>query len=411
MKIAEINMLTSGSTGKIMFSIAKETRASGHIVKTYSPVSCVGGHKNKIQNNPDHIWWGSHVEAIFHYYTGTLFGANGLFSYFGTKSLIRKLNKFSPDIVHLHNLHGYCINLPMLFKYLKKTNVQVIWTFHDCWPFTGHCPYFTVSGCNKWQTGCCSCPQPKIYPKMYLDTSKSMHKRKKKWFAGLDNLTIVTPSKWLANLTKKSFFCNHPVKVINNGIDLSVFKPRESDFRSKYNIGNKTLLLGVAFGWSYRKGLDVFINLAERLDPNHYQIVLVGTNDSVDTQLSDNIISIHRTNDQNELAEIYSAADIFINPTREDNYPTVNMEAIACGTPVITFDTGGSPEMIDSTCGSIVAYNDIEQLLNEILHISEEHPYSKESCLKKARSFDMTDKFKEYINLYENRTYSTGISV
>ena len=404
-------MLTKGSTGKIMLSIAEEARKSGHTVKTYAPIPFVRGKRIQAENIPDHTWWGSRTEAMFHYYAGTLLGANGLFSYFGTRKLIRDLKRFSPDVVHLHNLHGYCLNLPMLFKYFKKTNVRVVWTFHDCWPFTGHCPYFTICGCDKWQATCGNCPQPKIYPKMYIDTSKFMHKRKKKWFAGLDNLTVVTPSEWLASLARKSFFHSCPIKVINNGIDLSIFKPQESDFREKYNIGNKKIVLGVAFDWSYRKGLDVFIELANKLDANRYQIVLVGTSDSVDKQLPANIISIQRTNDQNELAEIYSAADIFVNPTREENYPTVNMEAIACGTPVITFNTGGSPEIIDNSCGGVVDCNDVEHLCEEIQRVCEESPYSKESCLIKARSFDTSAKFKEYIELYENCTHSTGSSI
>lgn len=400
MKIAEINMLTNGSTGKIMFSIAETARASGHTVKTYAPIPFIKGQKNKTQSIPDHFWWGTRTEAMFHYYAGTLLGANGLFSYFGTKALIRDLEKFSPDIVHLHNLHGFCLNMPLFFKYLKKSAVQVVWTFHDCWPFTGHCPYFTVSGCEKWQTRCCSCPQPKIYPKMYLDTSKSMHKRKKQWFASLDNLTIVTPSEWLADLTKKSFFCNHPVMVINNGIDLSIFNPRKSDFKEKYNIGNKAMILGVAFDWGYRKGLDVFIDLAKRLDKKSYQIVLVGTNDRIDEQIPDNIISIHRTNNQTELAEIYSAADVFVNPTREDNYPTVNMESIACGTPILTFRTGGSPEIPNSVTGSVVDCNDIDGMEHEIIRITEEAAFTQKNCIQRAESFDGVKCFAKYVELF-----------
>lgn len=400
MKIAEINMLTTGSTGKIMFQIAETARASGNTVQTYSPVPFVRGKKNKEVKMPDHFWWGSRTESMFHYYAGSLFGANGLFSWFGTRSLINSLKQFSPDIIHLHNLHGFCLNLPMLFRYIKRSGAKVVWTFHDCWPFTGHCPYFDLCGCDKWQTQCVKCPQPRIYPKMYLDTSKLMYSKKKKWFAGLEELTIVTPSEWLAGLVKKSFFSNHEIKVINNGIDLSVFQPRASDFRKKYNLEGKYILLGVAFDWGYRKGLDVFKELAKRLDPEIYQIVLVGTDDTVDAQLPDNIISIHRTNNQIELAEIYSAADLFVNPTREEVMGLVNIEANACGTPVLTFRTGGCPECVDDASGVVVDCDDIDSMEREIIRLTREAVFTKKDCEQRAAHFDGVKCFDEYLELF-----------
>jgi glycosyltransferase involved in cell wall biosynthesis len=229
-----------------------------------------------------------------------------------------------------------------------------------------------------------------------------MHNRKKALFSGLD-MTIVTPSQWLADLVKQSFLKDYPVKVIHNGIDLSVFRPTPSNFREKYGIArDKKILLGVAFGWGARKGLDVFIDLAHRLDPDHYQIVLVGTDENTDKQLPENIISIHRTQNQAELAEVYTAADLFVNPTREENYPTVNMEALACGTPVLTFRTGGSPEILDETCGAVVACDDVDAMEREIIRICAEAPYSEAACLKRAEGFDHNQRFEEYIHLYES---------
>ena len=229
-----------------------------------------------------------------------------------------------------------------------------------------------------------------------------MHRQKKKWFTGIQDLTIVTPSEWLAGLAKQSFFGARPIKVINNGIDLSVFRPRKSDFREKYNIKAKYILLGVSFDWGYRKGLDVLIELAKRLDSDMYHIVLVGTDDTIDAQLPSNVISIHRTNNQAELAEIYSAADLLVNPTREENYPTVNMEAIACGTPIVTFKTGGSPEIPDELTGSVVACNDIDGLEQEILRITSESAFCKQDCLKRAEAFDSTKCFNKYIELFHS---------
>ena len=235
---------------------------------------------------------------------------------------------------------------------------------------------------------------------MYLDTSKRMYELKRKWFTGVENMTLVTPSKWLSELVKQSFLKDYTVKVINNGIDLSVFKPTESDFRAKYGIDNKKIILGVSFGWGYQKGLDVFVELAKRLSDD-YRIVLVGTSDATDAQLPANIISIHSTDNQTELAQIYTAANLFVNTTREDTYPTVNMEALACGTPVLTFKTGGSPECLDESCGSIVAVDDVDAMEQEIIRICTDNPYSKDSCVERAKNFDMYDRFEEYIELYK----------
>jgi glycosyltransferase involved in cell wall biosynthesis len=226
-----------------------------------------------------------------------------------------------------------------------------------------------------------------------------MWKRKKKWFNSLDDLTIVTPSQWLAGLVEQSFLGKYPVKVIHNGIDLSVFRQMESDFRKKHNLERKKLLLGVAFAWEERKGLDVFVELSRRLDSS-YQIVLVGTNEDVDRLLPSNIVSIHRTHNQKELAEIYSVADVFVNPTREDTFPTVNLEALACGTPVITFKTGGSPECVDGHCGCVVPCNDVDALEREIVRICTEKPFTAEDCKARAALFDRDECFSRYVALY-----------
>jgi len=223
---------------------------------------------------------------------------------------------------------------------------------------------------------------------------------KKKWFTGVEKMTLVTPSKWLEGLVKQSFLKEYPIRVINNGIDLNVFHPVQSNFREKYQLQDKHVLLGVAFDWGTRKGLDVFVRLARELG-DEYRIVLVGTNETIDQQLPENIISIHRTADQHELAEIYSAADLFVNPTREEVLGLVNVEALACGTPVLTFRTGGSPEVLDENSGAVVDCDDLEGLKSEIYRICREKPFGAKECVARAESFDMRIKFKEYVELYE----------
>lgn len=228
-----------------------------------------------------------------------------------------------------------------------------------------------------------------------------MYDKKKSWFTGVSNMILVANSYWTAEQAKQSFLNEYNVDVIYNGIDLNIFKPTESDFRQKYRCENKYIVLGVAFGWGERKGLDVLIELAKRLDGEKYQIVLVGTNDETDRRLPENIISIHRTQNQTELAKIYTVANVFVNPTREEAFGLVNIEALACGTPGVTFKTGGSPECFDKTCGSVVDKDDIGALKSEIIRICETKPYSKADCIYRASHFNKKEKFKEYIRLYE----------
>lgn len=395
MKIVEINAVPYGSTGKITKGIADVARKKGHEVYLYFSWT-----KALSKSNDRNVMVGSFVGKALHMVLSKITGYHGRYSVADTKKLIKELKRIKPDIIHLHIVHSWSINLELLFDYIKQNGIKVFWTFHDCWAFTGQCPHFIMAKCDKWKTGCFDCPQCREYPATYVDRSKKMWEMKRTWFTGVEDLTVITPSVWLAGLTKDSFMQAYPVKVINNGIDLNIFKPTPSDFRKKHSCEDKVILLGVAFGWGKRKGLDVFIDLANDLEEK-YQIVLVGTDDETDKQLPKNVISIHRTHDQQELAEIYTAADIFVNPTREDTYPTVNMESLACGTPVITFKTGGSPEIVNESCGIVVDCNDIDALKKAILHFSEA-PVSREACLRAAERFDMHDRFAEYVDMIEN---------
>lgn len=395
MRIAEINSCNFGSTGNIMLEIAEVAEKCGHTAAVCYPKSRGNAKKQKESD----IAIGNRLSRNLHLKLAEITGLNGCFSYFSTLDFLRKLNKFKPDIIHLHNLHNCYVNLPLLFGYIKKHNIKTVWTLHDCWSFTGHCPYFDIAECDKWKTECKNCPQYKGYPKSLFDNSKYMYSLKKKWFTGVENMTIVTPSEWLAGLVKKSYLKDYPVRVINNGIDLSVFKPTESDFRKKYALENKYIVLGVASPWGKRKGFDAFSELAERLDDS-YRIVLVGLAKEQKEVLPPNIIGLERTANQTELAKIYTAADVFANPTREEVFGLVNIEALACGTPGVTFETGGSPECFNETCGAVVAKNDIGAMYNEIIRICETKPYSKKMCINGANGFDKNEKFKEYVALY-----------
>ena len=392
MKIVQINVTCgSGSTGKICVAVSQLLTEKG--IENYIIYS------SGDSSYPLGIKYMTPLDIKLQALKSRILGNYGFNSKGATKRIIEKLKEISPDIIHLHNIHGHNCDLELLFNYIKTNNIKLFWTFHDCWAFTGYCPHYDMIGCDKWKSECNNCPQKGRYS-WFFDKSKALHRKKKELFDGLD-LTIITPSKWLADQVRQSFLHKYETVVINNGIDLDVFKPTESDFRIKYNLEDKYIVLGVAFGWGVRKGLDVFVKLAQHLDDN-YRIVLVGTNDIVDKQLPDNIISIHKTNNQKELAEIYTAADVFVNATREENFPTVNMESIACGTPVITFDTGGSSEMVSEQCGAVVEKNDVVSLEKTIrdmcLNYSRER--IKHDCLTHSRNFEEVRRFNDYINLY-----------
>ena len=398
MRIVQINGGAKGSTGKIMMGIAEVARAQGHEVMCASPITTTNRDAGE---DCGYYRIGTFNSRRLNVALARITGFNGCFAWFETYKLLKKIDEFKPDIIHLHNLHDSYINLPMLFSYIKKHNVPTVWTLHDCWAFTGQCPHFTIAKCDKWKVGCHNCPQYKEYPASLYDNTKKMWQLKKKWFTGVKNMTIVTPSEWLAGLARESYLKQYPIEVINNGIDLNVFKPTHSNFRKQYGIpGDKYIVLGVSFAWGYRKGLDCFVEMAEKLD-ERYQIVLVGTDDEIDKNLPQSIISIHRTQNQKELAEIYSAADVFAMPTREENYPTVNMEAIACGTPVVTFDTGGCAETVDTSTGIIVSVNEIDKLIEAIDVISQEQ-INPEVYKKKVRNYSQDLKDMEYLELYSH---------
>ena len=396
MTVFEINSVPYGSTGRIMFQIADAVETAGGTAYTSASFT-----KPRGEHFPDTYYRiGGATGKTEHIVLAKLTGRQGCYSHFATYKLIRKIKQTKPDIIHLHNIHGWYLNWKMLFNYLKNADIPVVWTLHDCWSFTGHCPHFMALGCEKWKTGCYECPLYKLYPGCFFDDSKKQYTLKRRCFTEVPNLTIVTPSQWLTGLVKQSYLKNYNTVVINNGIDLTKFKPRESNFRKKYGLENKIVLLGVAFDWSSRKGIDDFKRLAEEL-PEEYAIVLVGVSDVVEKELPKTIIAIACTQNQEELAEIYSAADLFVNPTLEDNFPTVNLEALACGTPVVTYQTGGSPESLTDQCGKVVAYKDYTALKDAILEMKDAKKSMTQACMERAQLFGRDSAYQEYVSLYK----------
>lgn len=396
-KILQINTCNFGSTGNIMLNISRIAQEHGNL----SYVAYANSRSSKKKDVNNSILIGSILERNLHLQLSKYTGLNGCFSIFGTKRFLRKVDEIKPDVIHLHNLHNGYINLKMLFSYIKEKDIPVVWTLHDCWAFTGQCPHFMMSKCQKWKTGCFECSQYRDYPSSMVDRTKKMYALKKTWFTGVNNLTIITPSQWLANLVSESFLKKYEVRVLNNGIDLKEFKPTKGEFLEKYNIQNKFIILGVANPWSEKKGLCTFVQLSKRVDQSH-KIIMVGLTKDQIRELPQNILGLPKTNNTKELAEIYSAASVFLNPTLEDNFPTTNLESIACGTPVITFNTGGSVEVINKYTGKIIEKNELEELLIEINCIRNEgkEKYFKERLVE-AKRYNENNKFDMYIDLYQ----------
>lgn len=392
MKVLQINSVCGyGSTGRIVTDLYKTLNENGHdCVIAYGRGTAPNGIKT--------IKIGNKMDIYLHAILSKLFDKHGYGSKKATKKLIKDIEIYNPDIIHLHNIHGYYINLEILFNYLEKNNKTVIWTLHDCWSFTGHCAHFDYIQCTKWKNQCKKCPQKRSYPNsMFIDNSKKNFYLKHKLFTNINNLTMVTPSKWLAKLVKESFLNKYNVEVIYNGIDLDVFKPTPSEFKREYNLENKKVILGVASNWKLRKGLDTFGKLAQELDDS-YKIILIGINKNDRKKIPANILTIKRTNNVEELAKFYTLADMFINPTLEDNFPTTNIESLACGTPVITYKTGGSPEAVNEKSGVVVEKQDFKELVKVIKQFNKKN-YT--GCIEQAKKFEKRDQYNKYIELYE----------
>ncbi|KAA6340159.1 N-acetyl-alpha-D-glucosaminyl L-malate synthase [termite gut metagenome] len=395
--LLQINsFINFGSTGHIVEDIGNLAIANGW----ESYIVYARNDRNSLSKK---IKIGDNWECYWHVLVTRLFDRHGLASRKATKKLIKQIHLIKPDIIHLHNIHGYYVNFDLLFKYLSTINTSIVWTLHDCWAYTGHCVHYSFIKCEKWKNHCCHCPIPLSYPKsLLIDRSKQNFENKKNAFCSVKNMIIVPVSQWLAYEVSQSFLNKYPIKQIYNGIDTRVFSPILPSVKKKYRVEDKFMILGVASIWNERKGLKNFKELACKLS-NDKIIFLVGLTKKQMINLPSNIIGIERTENIHQLVELYSSADIFINPTWDDNFPTTNIESLSCGTPVITYNTGGSIEAINNDTGFIVAQGDITGLLNAINLVKQKSKsFYSSACRKRAMScFDRKDRYEEYLQLYE----------
>ncbi len=397
-KLVQINTVCNGSTGRIMNQIQEEAIKNGYEAYSFfgrgTPVN-----KNCIKID-------TKIEVLWHVFISRLFNLQGHGSVFATYRLIKKIDKINPDIIQLHNMHGYYINFKILFKYLKKKNTPVVWTLHDCWAFTGHCTYYTANNeCNQWNNKdkCSNCKYNKVYPKAFFGDKrvKKEYLLKERLINDIKKITLVVPSNWLKEQVKMSFLKNKPIKVIHNFVDTSIFRNiKDSEIKEKYRIDqNKKVILGVADGWSVNKGIDKFIKLSEIIDDEKESIVMVGLTDEQIKKLPKNIIGIKKTENIEELVKLYSMADVFFNPSIQETFSMVTLESLACGTPCVVMSSTATPELIkNKSCGVIEdgfnykkIYQDLEQVMKN---------KNVEECIKFAGKYDIKNICK-YIKQYD----------
>lgn len=409
-KLLQINITSNwGSTGKIAEAINLAAQRKGWECST------AYGRWANLSKFPTYKV-GNKWDMYVHYFENRIFDREGLSSRRATKALIRHIEQLQPDVISLHNIHDHYLNYELLFRYLNETNIKVVWTFHDCWAFTGHCFHFVTKDCMRWKTGCHDCPLHHLYPNTVLDRSVKNYALKKELFSANKNLAIVACSDWLGDFVKESFLGDKRLEIIHNGVDLEVFKPfvgsegSEGSEGSSSDKATSTLfstsqepfkIIAVSSVWYPNKGeLDIY-KLRTMLPEDEYEITMVGLSAEQAKNLPKGIRGIQRTQNVQELAQLYSEADVLINPTYEDNFPTVNIEALACGTPVITYKTGGSPEAIDEKTGVVVEQGNVVALANAIMQLRDK-PLSSEDCRKRAEEYFDKDKcFEKYVELYE----------
>lgn len=401
MKVAILNSVYNvGSTGKIVSGLHKIIKLRGlNSIIIY-------GRGKKVKKDTSIHFVSYYIETFFHVLMTRLLDRHGLHSYFTTKRICHILENEKPDIIHLHNIHGYFLNLNIFFKFLKMRNIPVIWTLHDCWTFTGHCAYFDKVNCNKWQTECNKCPQLNSYPKSFItDRSKDNFYLKRKLFNAIPNLYIIGVSEWISNHVKKSFLSQKLYGVIYNGVDTNIFFPRDiSAVKNKYKLNDKFILLSVAKIWEPRKGLEDLFTLINAL-PENFVLLIVGRVLSTPKFISDRVIYFNDISNQDSLAELYSVANLFINLSTEDNLPMTLIESLACGTNVISYDTGGCSEVISDKFGKVFTKGDLDGILNYIKHNYQyfNNKMYIDNVNEIKNKFSQDIQYQKYVDLYINK--------
>lgn len=393
MKVYQINTVYNiGSTGCIVAQLKHTIEAQGD--------ECVAAYGRGFSEEKNTFKIGTKSDLYFHALMTRITDKTGFYSKRSTRKLINNIIQFNPDIIHLHNLHGYYLNIEVLFEFLKEYDRPIVWTLHDCWSFTGHCAYYSAKGCDKWKSLCQGCPQCRSYPSSYLaDNSKNNFLKKREWFTTIAKMIIVTPSFWLKEEVEQSFLGKYGIQCIYNGIDTSVFKPTRGNLRKQYNLENKKIILGVASIWSERKGIYDFAKLAEIL-PDEYQIVMVGVDRKQAKTMSPNIICIEKFVSQKVLASLYTEADVYFNASVEETMGLTTIEAMACGTPVVVYNKTAIPEVVDEKVGRVVEQGNIEdvKLAIEDILLKEN---CVEICVQYAKKYCMEKQYGEYMDLYK----------
>lgn len=397
MKVLQINTVYKyESTGRIAYEIKMVSEANG--IEAYVAY----GYKAVAHNDARTYCMQGKWRRKWNILKTRIWGKHGFYNKVETCRLIKYIDSIQPDIIHLHNIHNHYVNVEMLFRYIKEKDIPVVWTLHDCWTFTGWCPHFDFIKCDKWKKGCHHCPQLKGYPRTYFfDRSKELYNLKRKSFSGVKS-AIVTPSMWLANMVKESFLKDNSIVVINNGVDTDQFKPCGDYIKNRLGIQDKKMILAVAARLAERKGAQYLLELPSRLNEDEVLVLLGVTKEQKESTQKNNCICVTYTNSLHELAEYYSGADVFINPTLEDTFPTTNIEALSCGTPIVTFRTGGSVEPIDDRTGIIVEKNDMEGLLMAIrIVLDKGKEVYTHACRQKALTlYNAGTQYQKYIDLY-----------
>lgn len=390
------------STGRIVQEIGELAMAHGW----ESYIAYSRGRDGMMPCKSQTVPVGGKMSVAWHGLMTRLLDRHGLASERATHELVERIEDLQPDIIHLHNIHGYFLHYPTLFRYLKEIKTPVVWTIHDCWAYTGHCYYYSFAGCQKWKSGCGNCPQRRLFPtSWWKDRSAQNFADKRAAFTSLPKgrLTVVPVSGWMKDEMLQSFMADSRFKVIHNGINLSVFLPYADDeIRYKYHIYQEHVLIAVASIWCREKGWDDLMRLAAMLRKNEV-LVMVGVTEEQRRQLPKNVVGICRTDNVDELAQLYSLAEVFLNPTWQDNYPTVNLEAIACGTPVVTYHTGGSIEAVTSRTGMVVEQGDVEAMLEAARTIiGRGKRFYQAPCRDYAlKHFDKDERYTDYLRLYD----------